>query len=61
MSHVSFLDTTTYRTSQHTLAVRPFLKNTDMNTYLHFFFISSKTLTDQYTLWAISQAQEECD
>lgn len=35
-SQVSFLDTTTYRTLQHTLAVKPFVKATDMNTYLHF-------------------------
>lgn len=33
---VNFLDTTVYRTDSNQLAVRPFIKPTDKNTYLHF-------------------------
>lgn len=33
---INFLDTTVYLTDRSTLAIRPFIKKTDMNTYLHF-------------------------
>lgn len=36
VSQVNFLDTTVYCTNENTLGVRPFVKPTDHNTYLHF-------------------------
>lgn len=36
MSHVNFLDTTVYRTSEHKLVIKTYVKSTDMNIYLHF-------------------------
>lgn len=35
-SSVNFLDTTVYKTSHDNLASKPFVKATDMNSYLHF-------------------------
>lgn len=34
--HVNFLDTTVYHNCNHELCVKPFVKPTDRNTYLHF-------------------------
>lgn len=35
-SSVDFLDTTVYKTPHDSLAIKPFVKATDMNSYLHF-------------------------
>lgn len=34
--NINFLDTMVFRTEHHTLAVKPFVKPMDKNTYLHF-------------------------
>lgn len=44
VSQVNFLNTTVYRTTRHTLAVKRYVKPTDMNIYLHFKSLYSRHL-----------------